>query len=414
MGWDGAGQYNRTHNFSADASSGIKILAARVDAEFNDFASAMTLARTRDGQNAPTANLPMGGFRHVGVGAPMSATNYMRAKDFIENVPVYMVDGEASADRISVSAEFYTTASAATAPRDGSHILVKAGSDKSSAVAIRLNTGDGTPHSAGVILANGSAIYSGAIRSGGIYEFLWSSSDAAWQLFNPQVDYATSALPGVIQIATAAEVAAGTDVPKAITPAQLADKFSADYATITSAGFVELATTAEVAAGTNVSAVITPSTLHSYVSAATTASAGLLEIATTAETTTGTDTARAVTPAALAAALAKAEPFLVAVSVRDASGGAEIISRNEKASAWSITHTSGQPNWRVTHNLGLSSAAELNINIQIYGNLLGTTYAVLASASLSAFTFSFFDISVSVSAGAGKNGRVFIQAHRIV
>src|SRR5688572_14463437 len=179
----------------------------------------MPLALLRDGRNAATGNLPMGGFRHVNVGAPASATNYMRSKDFIENVPIYMVDAEASADRISVSASFYTTASAATAPRDGSHILVKAGSDKSSAVAIRLNTGDNNPHSGNVFLANGSALFSGAIRSGGIYEFIWSSSDTAWQLFNPQVDYATSALPGVIQIATAAEVAAGTDVPKAVTPA---------------------------------------------------------------------------------------------------------------------------------------------------------------------------------------------------
>src|SRR3990167_10612154 len=127
MGYDGSGNYTRTYNFSSDASSNIKILASRMDAEFNDFASAMPLALLHDGRNAATGNLPMGGFRHVNVGAPASATNYMRSKDFIENVPIYMVDAETSADRISVSATFYTTASAATAPRDGSHILVKAG-----------------------------------------------------------------------------------------------------------------------------------------------------------------------------------------------------------------------------------------------------------------------------------------------
>src|SRR3990167_2082516 len=182
MGYDGSGNYTRTYNFSSDASSNIKILASRMDAEFNDFASAMPLAILNDGRNAATANLPMGGFRHTNVGAPASATNYTRSKDVIENVPIYIVDAEASADRISVSAAFYTTASAATAPRDGSNLIVKAGSDKSSAVAIRLNTGDGNPFSANVVLTNSSALYSGAIRSGGIYWFVYSSSDTAWQI----------------------------------------------------------------------------------------------------------------------------------------------------------------------------------------------------------------------------------------
>src|SRR5688572_9066579 len=221
----------------------------------------MPLALLRDGRNAATGNLPMGGFRHTNVGAPASATNYMRAKDFIENVPIYVVDAEASADRISVSASFYTTASAATAPRDGSKLIIKAGSDKSSAVAIRLNTGDGNPHSGNVTLSNSSAIYSGAIRSGGIYEFVWSSSDAAWQIMNPQVDYATSALPGVIMIATDAEAVAGTVTDKAITPAQLADKFSSEYATTASVGYVEIATTAETTAGTDTTRMVTPATL---------------------------------------------------------------------------------------------------------------------------------------------------------
>jgi hypothetical protein len=359
MGWDGAGNYTRTHNFSADASAGIKILAARMDAEFNDFASAMTLARARDGQNAPTGNLPMGGFRHVGVGAPISATNYIRAKDFIENVPIYMVDAETSADRISVSASFYTTASATTAPRDGSHVIIKVGSDKSSAVAIRLNTGDGSPHSAAVVLANGSALYSGALRSGGIYEFFWSSSDTAWQLANPQVDYAASAYPGVILLATAAEVAAGTDVPKAVTPAQLADKFSAQYATTTSAGLVELATTAEVAAGTNISAVITPSTLHSYASAATIASAGLLEIATTAEVITGTDTSRAITPAAGKAAFGS--PFLLIARI--INNTASVVSKNQAAAGCSVTYSAGAGLYRLHYDQSYASAWAVNIEM---------------------------------------------------
>jgi hypothetical protein len=319
-----------------------------------------------------------------------------------------MVDAEASADRISVSAAYFTTASAATAPRDGSHILIKAGSDKSSAVAIRLNTGDGNPHSANVVLSNGSAIYSGAVRSGGIYEFIWSSSDTAWQIMNPQVDYASSAFPGVIMLATAAEAAAGTDVPKAVTPAQMADKFSAEYATTASAGLIELATTAEVAAGTNVSAAITPSTLHAYASAATTASAGLLEIATTAEATAGTDELRAITPATLRAVRQIIEPF---VGVFACSASAAAISRNTRASTWDVLNT-GVGSYRVSHsNVGMTSANDLAVNLEFYSDEANDRFVTtLFSASTSGFSFTVF---TATSASAVASCNVHIIAYRI-
>ena len=35
-----------------------------------DLALAITQSLSRDGQTVPTANLPMGGFRHTGAGAP--------------------------------------------------------------------------------------------------------------------------------------------------------------------------------------------------------------------------------------------------------------------------------------------------------------------------------------------------------
>jgi hypothetical protein len=411
LGYDGTGNYTRTHNFSADASAGIKILAARMDAEFNDFASAMNLALLADGRNAATGNLPMGGFRHVGVGAPASATNYIRAKDFIENVPVYMVDAESSADRISVSASFYTTASAATAPRDGSHLIIKAGSDKSSAVAIRLNTGDGSPHSAAVILANGSALYSGAIRSGGIYEFIWSSSDTAWQLFNPQVDYATSAYPGVILLATGAEVAAGTDVPKAVTPSQLASKFSASYATETSAGLIELATTAEGLAGTNISVAITPAILDAVVSTAITpylsASAGgpgVIEIATTAEVLSANDTTRAITPAA---ARAIGPAVLVA---RFDTATCSTVSKNAVAASWSLEFSGNS--FRLNYDQAYTSAHAVTVHIQTETSVIPLIPRITIAQTSGAY-FLLYNRSGSSNITDPVSAWINVIAHRI-
>lgn len=185
MGWDGAGNYSRVHNFSADASAGIKILASRMDAEINDVASAFSRVWTRDGQNTPTADLPMGGRRFVNVGAPTSVSQFMRSREFIENVPIFMQDTAASADRISVSAQYFTSVSANQAPGDGTKIMVRVLSNKSSAVLYL----DG--HSANVE-------YQGGVRpgpiltSGGVYEFLYSSSDTAWKIQNPDI-------PGLVE-----------------------------------------------------------------------------------------------------------------------------------------------------------------------------------------------------------------------
>jgi len=179
MGWDGAGGYTRQYNFSADASSGIKILAARMDAELDDVASAITLAWARNGQNVPTQAIPMGGQRFINVGAATSVGNYMRVREFVENVPIFMQDQQTSADRISVSAQYFTSVSANQAPGDGTKIIVRANSRKSSAV-LYLNG-----HSANVEYQDGSRM-GPVMVSGGIYEMVFSSVDVAWKIQNPE------------------------------------------------------------------------------------------------------------------------------------------------------------------------------------------------------------------------------------
>lgn len=67
--------------------------------------------------------------------------------------------------------------------------------------------------------------------------------------------------------------------------------------TETARGMPLVATNAEVAAGTNAGKMVTPASLASRT--ATAARTGLVELATNAETQTGTDAARAVTPASL-------------------------------------------------------------------------------------------------------------------
>jgi len=104
---------------------------------------------------------------------------------------------------------------------------------------------------------------------------------------------ASETATGFVELATNAEVTAGTDTERAITPAGLQQK----TATETALGIIELATNAEVTTGSDTTRAVTPAGLHQKTASET--AIGLIELATNAEVTTGTDTARAVTPAGL-------------------------------------------------------------------------------------------------------------------
>jgi len=88
MPWSGS-DFSRVHNFSADSSAGIDILASRVDAEFENFEAGLEQTLTRGGNTTPTANLPMGGYRHTNVGAALQGMDYLRADQYSNQTPIF-------------------------------------------------------------------------------------------------------------------------------------------------------------------------------------------------------------------------------------------------------------------------------------------------------------------------------------
>jgi hypothetical protein len=78
MGWNGSGTYSRIHNWVQDNLAGINILPDRHDAEDDSIAQGLNNTLTKDGQNSPSGNLPMAGFRHQNVGEAAARTDYAR------------------------------------------------------------------------------------------------------------------------------------------------------------------------------------------------------------------------------------------------------------------------------------------------------------------------------------------------
>lgn len=62
-GWDGAGNWSPTHDFTDDRDIGVKILASRMDQNFADIKAGLENCMTRDGQNAGINNISMGSNR---------------------------------------------------------------------------------------------------------------------------------------------------------------------------------------------------------------------------------------------------------------------------------------------------------------------------------------------------------------
>lgn len=78
MGWS-SGTFSRVHDWAADAAANIDIEADRHDAEDDNLATGINTCLTKDGQNTPTANLPMGGFKHTAVANASARDHYATA-----------------------------------------------------------------------------------------------------------------------------------------------------------------------------------------------------------------------------------------------------------------------------------------------------------------------------------------------
>ncbi len=87
---------------------------------------------------------------------------------------------------------------------------------------------------------------------------------ATWEETN--ISNATTSLKGILEIATQAEVDAGSSATLAVTPSTLKSNLDDKVASTTSKGLIEIATQSEVDAGSSTTLVVTPSTLNSVVS----------------------------------------------------------------------------------------------------------------------------------------------------
>lgn len=110
MSRDGSGNYNRVPGSAY--TNGTTADGAELDTEINDIATALTQSLAKDGQTVPTANLPMGGFKHTNVNTASARTEYARASQVQDGALTYLTS-VSGADTITASAPIGLSAYAA-------------------------------------------------------------------------------------------------------------------------------------------------------------------------------------------------------------------------------------------------------------------------------------------------------------
>ena len=180
MARNGSGTFSRLYDWTDDAAASVKISSTRMDAEMDGMATALTDSIAKDGQTTPTANLPMGNFKHTGVANATARTHYAAAGQVQDSTLLSAVPG-GTADAITL-----TLAPAITAYAANQKFHFIAGGTNTGAVTVNVSGVGATA----VKKRGGSALVAGDIVTGQSVVIVHDGTD--FELVNP-ADYATFA-----------------------------------------------------------------------------------------------------------------------------------------------------------------------------------------------------------------------------
>lgn len=189
---DGAGTYSLPQ---APFVSGTVISSTAVNSDFSDIATALTQSLAKDGQTVPSANLPMGTYRHTGVGNASARTDYAAAGQVADSAFTWAGTAGGTADALTL-----TVTPAITAYAAGQEFRFRSGASP--------NTGATTVTVSGLtaqaIQLNGSALIAGDIAASRQYTIRYDGT--VFQL----VGVGGSVADGSITNAKLANMAANT------------------------------------------------------------------------------------------------------------------------------------------------------------------------------------------------------------
>lgn len=163
MGWNGSGTFTRSYDWTNERDAGYKIDAAKFDTENNNFKDGINACLAKNGENAATADLPMGGFKHTGVDKGTALSHYATVNQVQDSVLMQATTGGAA----NVQTLDLTVA---PAEYDGQVFYFTAGFTNTGSMTLNVNS-----LGAGAVTLNGAALVGGEIISGQSYAVKYNS-----------------------------------------------------------------------------------------------------------------------------------------------------------------------------------------------------------------------------------------------
>ena len=223
MARDGSGNYNPPSPENP-VVSGTSIDADDHNTTISDISTALTASVAKDGQTVPTANLPMGGFRHTNVGAATTRTQYATVAGIQDDT--YNILGSVSGtNTITCSAS-----PAISAYVDKSNWIIVPFANNTGATTLNVNS----VAARAVVRQDGTALVAGDLVAGVAAHVIYDLANTRWVLTNPNVfllnttsaaagyqplDADLTALAALSTTGVVARTAANTYVPRTITGA---------------------------------------------------------------------------------------------------------------------------------------------------------------------------------------------------
>lgn len=177
MPFNGSGAFLRVYNWVTDKNNTINITASRVDTEDTGFATGLSNCICKDGQTTITANLPMSGFSHTGVGLATLANQYAVVSQVQSQAYSWIAAG-GTADAITA-----TYSPALTGLTDGLVLKFRATAANATTTPT-FSPNSLTAHT--ITKRGGSALVAGDIAAAlAEYELVYNLANTRWELMNP-------------------------------------------------------------------------------------------------------------------------------------------------------------------------------------------------------------------------------------
>ncbi len=189
MAFNGSGTFNRIYNWVNDKANGFKIMASRMDNEFDGIATGLSQCITKDGQTTISANIPMANYKFTGLGNGTTRTDSIALGQVQDGQFTYIGTTGGTADAYTLTPSPSITTYATT-----QQFTAKISATNTTTTPYLQISGIANPTTTAVIKKlNASkteiAVETSDLLINGIYHFQRNSANDAWIVLNPEKAY---------------------------------------------------------------------------------------------------------------------------------------------------------------------------------------------------------------------------------